>query len=71
MSLCRRGTVRHYDFWYRGNRYRGANFLPFTARLAPTINISERSTGSVRTSELRGTRFQQGFWNAGGWEKLA
>src|SRR2546430_2545183 len=24
MSLCRRGTVWHYDFLYRGNRYRGA-----------------------------------------------
>jgi len=56
MSLCRRGTVWHYDFWYRGNRYRGSTEQTSKTRAkrveALLMHQAREKQGLVRTSRV-------------------
>jgi integrase len=56
MSLCRRGTVWHYDFWYRGNRYRGSTEQTNRTRArkveALLMHQAREKQGLIRTSRV-------------------
>src|ERR1700694_4583629 len=56
MSLCRRGAVWHYDFWHRGNRYRGSTEQTSRTRAkrveALLMHQAREKQGLIRTNRV-------------------
>ena len=56
MSLCKRGTVWHYDFWYRGRRYRGSTEQTNQMRAkrveALLMHQAREQQGLIRTNRV-------------------